>query len=405
MKIRTLSILYYIQKSKINKQGKCPIQARLTYLKRRKEFSTGLFTEPDNWNRLQQIIESLDKEHNYKNTQLSLISAKLNQAFLMLQVNQVSFDVEDIYRQYKGVKVKKDVGVYEVYNMFLKYLERLIGKELNENTHKKYIAYGKHLKSFIKWKYKSKDIKLSTVKGSFVIHYEYYLKTEKNFAQITLNKVIQRFRRSIKYAIAEDYLDKDPFMLYKAKRVKKDIIYLSQDELLNLEKQTFEIQRVQQIKDMFVFCCYTGLAFKEMIGLKKSDVVVEFDDNLWIVVHRIKTSRSYKVPLMPQAKMIMEKYNQDESDYVFPRISNPKFNAYLKEIADVTGIKINLTHHIARKTFATTVLLYNDVPMEIVSKLLGHSKMQTTQEHYGEVVQKKISEEMSKLSNKLKKKG
>jgi len=402
MRINTLSILYYIQKSKVNKQGRCPIQARLTYLKRRKEFSTGLFTEPDNWNRLQQSIESPDNEHHYKNTQLSLITAKLNQAFLLLQVNQGSFDVEDIYRQYKGVKVKKDVGVYEVYQMFLKYLERLIDKELNKNTYKKYIAYGRHLKSFISWKYKSNDIKLSSVKSSFVTHYEYYLKTEKNFAQITLNKIIQRFRRAIKYAIAEDYLDKDPFMLYKAKRVKKDIVYLSQEELLKLEKQTFEIQRIQQIKDMFVFCCYTGLAFKEMITLKRSDIIVEFDDNLWIKVHRTKTSRSYKVPLMPQAQKIIEKYYQVDSDYVFPRISNPKFNAYLKEIADVTGITINLTHHIARKTFATTVLLYNDVPMEIVSKLLGHSKMQTTQEHYGEVVQRKISEEMIRLNKKLK---
>lgn len=402
MKINTLSILYYIQKSKINKQGRCPIQARMTYLKKRKEFSTGLFTEPDNWNRAQQCIESPDKEHSYKNTQLSLITSKMNQAFLLLQINQIDFNVEDVFRQYKGEKVKVNVGVYEVYGLFLKYLERLIGKELNDDTYKKYVAYGKHLKSFIKWKYKSKDIELSSIKSSFVSHFEYYLKTEKNFAQITLNKVIQRFRRSIKYAIAEDYLDKDPFMLYKARRVKKEIVYLSQDELLKLEKQTFEVQRIQQIKDMFVFCCYTGLAFKEMIALARNDFVIEFDGNLWIKVRRVKTSRSYKVPLMPQAKKIIEKYYQVDSDYVFPRISNPKFNAYLKEIADVTGIKINLTHHIARKTFATTVLLYNDVPMEIVSKLLGHSKMQTTQEHYGEVVQRKISEEMIRLNKKLK---
>src|SRR5690606_34761537 len=108
--------------------------------------------------------------------------------------------------------------------------------------------------------------------------------------------------------IAEDYLDKDPFMLYKARRVKKEVVYLSQEELQKLENQDFEFKRVQQIKDMFVFCCYTGLAFKEMIRLTRNDVVMEFDNNLWINVHRVKTSRSYKVPLMPQAKSIMEKY-------------------------------------------------------------------------------------------------
>lgn len=380
--------------------GKCPIRCRITHNKKRKEFSTGLFVAPNKWNSRQQEVKPPDI--NSINSQLSLIKTQINQAFLLLQVNQINFNVDDIFRQYKGENVRADVGVIEAYNLFLKYLKKLIDKELNEDTYNKYVTYGRHLKSFIKWKYKTSDKKLSNLKGSFIDHYEYYLKTEKNFAQITLNKVIQRFRRSIKYAIAEDYLDKDPFMLYKARRVKKEVVYLSQEELQKLENQDFEFKRVQQIKDMFVFCCYTGLAFKEMIRLTRNDVVMEFDDNLWINVHRVKTSRSYKVPLMPQAKSIMEKYYQEDSDYVFPRISNPKFNAYLKEIADVVGIKINLTHHIARKTFATTVLLYNDVPMEIVSKLLGHSKMQTTQEHYGEIVQKKISEEMIKLNEKLK---
>jgi len=404
MQINRVTILFVIYKSRKKKDNTSPIYCRITYKKQRKEFAVGYYINPESWDSKNQLVKPPEKEHNFLNTQLSLIKTQINQAFLLLQVNQINFNVDDIFRQYKGENVGTDVGVIEAYNLFLKYLKKLIDKELNEDTYNKYVAYGRHLKSFIKWKYKTSDIKLSNLKGSFIDHYEYYLKTEKNFAQITLNKVIQRFRRSIKYAIAEDYLDKDPFMLYKAKRVKKEIEYLSKDELQKLENQTFEIQRVQQIKDMFVFCCYTGLAFKEMIGLKKSDVVVEFDDNLWIVVHRIKTSRSYKVPLMPQAKLIMEKYDNEDSDYVFPRISNPKFNAYLKEIADVVGIKINLTHHIARKTFATTVLLYNDVPMEVVSKLLGHSKMQTTQEHYGQIVERKISEEMIRLNKKLNKK-
>lgn len=404
MHINRLTILYVIYKSRKRKDNKAPISCRITYLNKRKEFATGQYISPKNWDSKNQLVKPPEIEHNFLNTQLSLISSQINQAFLLLQVNQVNFDVEDVFRQYKGENIKAEVGIYEVYGLFLQYLERLVGKELNENTYQKYIAYGKHLKSFIRWKYKSNDIKLTTVKSSFIDHYEYYLKTEKNFAQITLNKVIQRFRRAIKYAIAEDYLDKDPFMLYKARRVKKEVVYLSQEELQKLENQDFEFKRVQQIKDMFVFCCYTGLAFKEMIRLTRNDVVMEFDDNLWINVHRVKTSRSYKVPLMPQAKMIMEKYDNEDSDYVFPRISNPKFNAYLKEIADVVGIKINLTHHIARKTFATTVLLYNDVPMEVVSKLLGHSKMQTTQEHYGQIVERKISEEMIRLNKKLNKK-
>ena len=178
------------------------------------------------------------------------------------------------------------------------------------------------------------------------------------------------------------------------------MLFLTTEQLKALELKSFEIKRLQQIKDMFVFCCYTGLGFKEMINLKYSDIIKRFDGNKWLSVKRNKTIRIYYVPLLPIAKSIISNY-QNDTEYVFPRMSNPKFNAYLKEIADVVGIKINLTHHIARKTFATTVLLYNDVPMEIVSELLGHSKLSTTQEHYAKVVQKKVSEQFNKLNKKM----
>src|SRR5690606_16230754 len=187
--------------------------------------------------------------------------------------------------------------------------------------------------------------------------------------------------------------------MYKPKTVKKKILFLSPEELKKLEQTNFEINRIQQIKDMFVFCCYTGLGFSEMSNLKKSNIVTEFDGNLWIHVLRNKTNGFYKVTLLPKAKEIMEVYINEDSEYVFPRMSNPKFNAYLKEIANVVGIEFNLTHHIARKTFATTVLLYNNVPIEIVSKLLGHSKIQTTQDSYGEIIQRSVSEQMEKLKN------
>ncbi|MCB0752053.1 MAG: integrase catalytic domain-containing protein, partial [Ignavibacteriae bacterium] len=188
----------------------------------------------------------------------------------------------------------------------------------------------------------------------------------------------------------------DPFILYKAKRVKKPILYLSQEQLKKMEEADFGIRRIQQIKDLFVFCCYTGLAFKEMVNLKQKDIINE-NEELWLKVFRGKTNRFYMIPLLPKAQEIMDKYKDEDSDYVFNRISNTKFNAYLKEIADVVGIDFNLTHHIARKTFATTVLLSNNVPMDIVSRLLGHTKLQTTQEHYGEIVKQRLRDEVKKI--------
>ena len=158
------------------------------------------------------------------------------------------------------------------------------------------------------------------------------------------------------------------------------MLFLSPEQLKKLEVTNFKIKRIQQIKDMFVFCCYTGLGFKEMVNLKKQNITTEFDGELWVNIYRNKTTRSYKVPLLPIAKEIMEQYDDESSEYVFPSISNAHFNGYLKEIADVVGIEFNLTHHIARKTFASTVLLFNNVFMEVVSSLLRHSKMQTTHE-------------------------
>ena len=169
----------------------------------------------------------------------------------------------------------------------------------------------------------------------------------------------------VKFAIGHDYLDKYPFLLYRAKSVKKEVVFLSVEGLKKLEKQTFNIKRIEVIKDYFVFCCYTGLAFKEMVSLKREHIVKGYDGEDWIKMKRQKTQKELSVPLLPKAKNILKKYASD-SDHLLPVTSNARFNAYLKEIADVVGIEKRLTHHVARRTFASTVLLYNNVPMEVV---------------------------------------
>ena len=232
---------------------------------------------------------------------------------------------------------------------------------------------------------------------SFINQYVYYLITVKNFQQSTLNKAIQRVRKVVKFAIGHDYLDKDPFLLYRAKSVKKEVVFLSVEELQKLEKQTFHIKRIEVIKDCFIFCCYTGLAFKEMVSLRKEHIVKGYDGEDWIKMKRQKTQKELSVPLLPKAKRILRKYASD-SDQLLPVTSNARFNGYLKEIADMVGIEKRLTHHVARRTCATTVLLFNNVPMEVVSELLGHSKMATTQQSYGVIVQRKVGEEMKRIS-------
>ncbi|WP_053971136.1 site-specific integrase [Mangrovimonas sp. ST2L15] len=393
MKINILFIPYI---AKSNSKKRCPIKCRITYLKKRKEFSTGIFINPKQWDSKQQVIKPPEPDSDIHNTQLSLIKTKLSRAFLFLQVAGSEFSVEDIYRQYKGVAPKNDMGLMQVYNLHSDRMKKLVGIEIEMVTYNKYVESGNHLKDFIRFKFKLRDIQIKTLKSSFVDQYEYYLKTEKKLQQSTINKAIQRFRRVIRYAISEDYIGKDPFILYKAKRVKKPIVYLSKEQLKTMEETEFGIKRIQQIKDMFVFCCYTGLGFKEMKNLRKKDVINE-DGDLWLRIYRGKTKRVYTIPLLPKARVILNIYSVEGEEYIFNNISNVKFNLYLKEIADVVGIDFNLTHHLARKTFATTVLLSNKVPMDVVSRLLGHSKLQTTQDHYGEILKQRLIDEMDKI--------
>lgn len=400
-----LSILFLLQKARINKQGKCPLRCRITYQEKRYEFSIGVLINPNLWNSKLQLVKPPNEENTNINNQLSLIKSKINQAFLLLQIKKQDFDVVDIYKIYKGEKPKAEKAVLEVYQEYMVRLKKLLDKEIQQVTYNKYMESFNHLKNFIKYKFKTNDIKLKDIKNNFLDELEFYLKIDvdkkKGLAQSTINKIIQRFRRTIKYAVSEGYLEKDPFMLYKAKALNKNIVFLSNVELKKIEKHQFKTERINNVKLLFVFCCYTGLAFKEMSLLKKRDIITGYDNNLWIVIKRSKTLREYKIPLLPKAREIIKHFDDTNSDFCFPNISNQKFNEYLKEIADVVGLQKTLTHHIARKTFASTVLLNNGVPMEIVSELLGHSKITTTQGHYAKVVQSQISNQISILTKKL----
>jgi len=386
-----------VAKNRKRQDNSIPIYVRITYHGKRKQFSSGQYISYKNWNSKQQLVEPPEPDAQLKNTQLSLIKTKLSQAFLFLQVKGSDFNVEDIYRQYKGETNKNDFGVMEVYHLHTAKIKMLIGIDIKQVTYEKYVESGRHLQSFIKHKYKSNDTQIKRLKSSFLEQYDYFLKTEKKLQQSTINKAIQRFRKVIKFAIAEDYLVKNPFLLYRPKKVKKELVYLSPEQLKTLEETIFKTKRLEYIKDLFVFCCYTGLGFKEMKELKHSDISLDAEGNKWLTIHRNKTERNYKVVILPKAEKVLLKYSDSNEARVFPSISNANFNAYLKEIAAIIGVEFNLTHHVARKTFATTVLLYNGVSMDVVSKLLGHRKLQTTQEHYGEILTQRISMELEKL--------
>ncbi|WP_158980797.1 MULTISPECIES: site-specific integrase [unclassified Flavobacterium] len=397
-----LKILFIEGKNRKNKKNQSPLFCRLTLNGNRKQLSTGINIESEHWDAKNQVILKSHKSAVLYNSQLDTIKSKVNSIYMILRLQENPFSIEDIHDKYLGKEIKKSEFVLSYYKKYLAKIKKLVGLEIKDNTYNKFVYVGNHLEAFLKWKFKKTDFPLEELSLQFLDDFDYYLKTEKKQEQITINKTIQRLRTPIKQAISEGYLDRDPFILHKSKTVRKTVIFLTTQELKTLEEAVLQQKRLITIQDLFIFCCYTGLAFNEMTNLEKHNIQIGFDDVNWIQMKREKTQRQISIPILPKAQEIIEKYSTD-SNRIFPSISNQKFNSYLKEIADVTGIEKRLTHHIARKTFASTVLLYNDVPMEIVSELLGHSNMVITQESYGKVVQKKVSEAMKTLKLKIDK--
>jgi integrase/recombinase XerD len=395
-----ITILFVISANKTNQKGLCPLNCRITLNKERKQFTTGLFVNPNCWENKLQRVNIQDLNHKFINTQINKIQSKINNIALVFQLQNDDCTLENIYNKYIGIEIKKEENILSYYNQYLLKIKKLVGIEIKENTYNKFVYVRKHLEAFLIWKYKKKDYPLEELNLQFLDDFDYYLKTEKKQEQITINKTIQRFRTPIKQAVSEGYLVRDPFILYRSKTVRKSVIFLSTDELNMFEKAVLKQKRLCMIQDLFIFCCYTGLAFNEMSNIQKNHIQLGFDGINWIQMKREKTQRQVSIPILPKAQEMIDKY-VTEVNRIFPPISNQKFNSYLKEIADIVGIEKRLTHHIARKTFASTVLLYNDVPMEIVSELLGHSNMVITQESYGKVVQKKVSEAIKVLSEKL----
>ena len=316
MNQNTLSILFLLKKDKTNKQGICPIYCRITYLKKRKQFSTGEFINPKEWNSKRQQASS-EKEINQ---QLEIINSGIKKTYIQLQLTDIEFNVDDIFKNYTGKAPKEELSTSQYFKKFLDQKKKLIGIDIELATWKKYNYVYEQAKAFIKWKYGKQDLPLGKLKPKFLVDFEYYLKTERAQVQVNINKTIQRFRKPIKNAVGEGYLEKDPFVLHKPGRVRKQVVFLSHDELSVLENHTFMQARLQMVKDLFIFCCYTGLAYNEMSTLTKDHIVKGFDGAYWIQMKRKKTGKPISIPILPKVQDILTKY-EAQHELALPKYS------------------------------------------------------------------------------------
>ncbi|GHC60510.1 site-specific integrase [Ulvibacter litoralis] len=283
-------------------------------------------------------------------------------------------------------------------------IKELVGKEYAPGTLERYKTSLKHTIAFLEWKYQISDINIAKINHAFITDYEFYLRSVRNCNNNTAAKYIKNFGKIIKICLANDWLDKNPFANYKAKVREVERVYLTEEEIQTMLNKDFKTERLSLVRDIFLFSCFTGLAYIDVKNLTKLHISIGIDGEKWVFTHRQKTESASKIPILPVTQMIIDKYAQHpqciNENRLLPILSNQKMNAYLKEIAGVCEIEKDLTFHIARHTFATTVTLTNGVPIESVSKMLGHKNLWTTQ-HYAKILDKKVSEDMKVLRDKF----
>lgn len=401
-KTNTYSVLFFVRSSKLNRDGKVPIYMRITINGVRTEISTKQWIEPGKWNE-KGSVAGKSNEARMINTTLESLRARAWKTYRDLEEKYPYVSVDMVKSQLSGNKLERKT-LLEAFTEHNSNVLKLVGKEYAHGTYKRFETVKNHLIVFIKLNFKKEDIYLVELTHSFIEDYYNYLRTVAACNHNTALKYIKLFRKVINLAVKNDWLLKDPFAKFTSKfqEVKRD--FLTKEEMSRIEDKEFQSDRLNKVKDIFLFGCYTGLSYIDIFELTHNELVKDEDGDFWIKTNRTKTGTDSSIPLLSIPLAIVRKYENDPereiSGKLLPVRSNQKLNDYMKEIAAICGISKKLTMHIARHTFATTVTLTNDVPIESVSKMLGHKNIRTTQ-IYAKIVDKKVSSDMKKLKEKL----
>lgn len=388
--------------SRISDTGELPVYCRLTYHQRQKRFMIGCKVPLEMWNQSKQRANGKSSHAQTVNQQIVTIQQKVHKAEAELLKKAEVFEVEDIINLVQGSTKNACHTLMQLYQYRLKQMKKLEGIDFKASTVRKFVQASNSVKLFLKYQYNADDISISKINIIFLQNLETFLKTERAMKLITLNKVIQRFKSVITIAIDNGWLTSNPFPGHRFKHERLNVIYLTVDELEQLEYFEFAQPRLSRVRDIFLFSVYTGLHYIDAMNLTNDNIVKGVDGKEWIKYLRQKTDKWIHVPLLHKAKKLTLKFrieNEQSAKYtanIVPRISNQKVNSYLKEVAEVCGINKPLTHKIARKTFGS-ILLYYNVPMKVVSELMGHSSVIITERHYAQVELKRLGEAMTSV--------
>jgi site-specific recombinase XerD len=398
------SLLFYLKKPKNYQAGPVPIYLRVTVAGKRAELTTSRSVEPESWVSSAGRAKGTKAATKSLNTYLDNLQAKVYEAHRQLVEAGLPLTSEAIKNKLLG-KEEKGRTLVEVFSEHNDKVAALVGDEFAPGTLERYTTSLKHTQEFMKWKYGVKDMEVKDVDHAFVTDYEFYLRSVRKCSNNTAVKYIKNFGKIIRICLSNGWISSDPFANYKSKIKTVERVFLSEDELQRLAGKEFPTERLAQVRDIFLFSCFTGLAYVDVQKLRHKDIQKGIDGEQWVFKQRQKTDTPSRIPLLPTALSIINKYKLHpqclHEGRVLPVPSNQKMNAYLKEIAALCGFQKQMTFHTARHTFATTVTLLNGVPMESVSKMLGHTNLRTTQ-HYAKILDVKVGEDMQRLRNRLR---
>lgn len=399
-----LSVRFFQKNNRVSQDGKSAVYARITYDKQRIEISTKRNIDCSKWSNSLQKVNGTNPVVKDINQFFESFKNTIYNAHSELVKERKEITVFAIKDRALGLDVNQAQGLIELMDYHHAYISRLKGSDYAPGTIIRYETLKRLVLEFLRVKLNKTEVSLEDLDHRFVLEFDLYLKTVRKNANNTATKYLKNLKSILNFGRQNDWTENDPFKKVKFRLETVTRQCLTMEEIKQIENHHFTNERIQVIKDIFLFCCYTGLCYVDVLKMSKDNLCVGIDSNQWLVFSRTKTNVEVKMPLHRIPLELIEKYKNHPTvvvkNVLFPVLSNQKMNAYLKEIADICGITKNLTMHIARHTFATTITLTNGMPIETVSKLLGHTKLSTTQ-HYSKVVDVKIVEEMDKVWSRI----
>ncbi|MCK9640093.1 MAG: site-specific integrase [Prolixibacteraceae bacterium] len=393
----TFNVLFYIKRNEPKKDGRVVIMVRITINGIRSQFSSKLLVQPEQWDSKNERVKGQVAEARNLNRLLENIGSSLNVHYNKF----MSIDGHVIPERLRNIFLGLEEQEQTIILYFDKYNDQYklkVGTTSTHRTYTRYLLTRERLAEFMKQRYNLSDMPINEITVSFVDEFYLYIRNNTECNHNSSLKFLQRFRTILYFAKNNGLSFTDPFGSFRFRYDKVNRGYLDQDELDILYTKKFPSARLAQVRDIFIFSCYTGLAYIDIFELTEDKIRKAFDGHLWIMTKRQKTDVNTNVRLLDIPLAILEKYKgKQKNGKVLPVISNQKINDYLEEIADICGIGKKITFHLARHTFASTVALGNDVPMESIQSMLGHANIKTTQ-IYAHLIDRKLSRDMDKMA-------